>query len=108
MSDPHRAERPGFVAVLFSTFTTVFVAELGDKTQLATVAISGTSKAPVVVFAASASALVLASLIGALAGGSLAQVVPAELLQLLAAVGFLVIGGRLLWAASASEGSTPN
>ena len=47
----------------------VFLAELGDKTQLATVAISGTSKSPVVVFVASASALVLASLIGALAGG---------------------------------------
>ena len=98
----------GDLALVGSTFLGVFLAELGDKTQLATVAISGTSNAPVVVFAASASALVLASLIGALAGGSLAQVVPAELLQLLAAVGFLVIGARLLWAASANEGSTPN
>ena len=56
------------LALVGSTFLAVFLAELGDKTQLATVAISGTSKAPVVVFAASASALVLASLIGALAG----------------------------------------
>jgi putative Ca2+/H+ antiporter (TMEM165/GDT1 family) len=75
----------------------VFLAELGDKTQLATVAISGTSNRPVAVFIGSASALVLASLIGAIAGGSMASVIPADLLQLLASIGFLVIGLRLLW-----------
>ena len=96
------------LALVGSTFLAVFLAELGDKTQLATVAISGTSKSPVVVFVASASALVLASLIGALAGGSLAQLVPAELLQWPAAVGFLVIGARLLRAASASDGTPHN
>jgi putative Ca2+/H+ antiporter (TMEM165/GDT1 family) len=47
-------------------------------------------------------------LIGALAGGSLAQVVPAELLQLVAAAGFLLIGGRLLWAATVNQGTTPS
>ena len=75
---------------------TVFLAELGDKTQLATVAISGTSNRPLAVFLGSSSALVLASLIGAVAGGSLSTVIPAEWLQLIAATGFLVIGGRLL------------
>ena len=39
----------------------------------------------------------LASLIGAIAGGSMANAVPAEVLQLIASVGFLVIGLRLLW-----------
>ena len=53
-------------ALLISTFVTVFLAELGDKTQLATVAISGTSDRPLAVFIGSSSALVLASLIGAL------------------------------------------
>lgn len=72
------------------------MAELGDKTQLATVAISGTSNRPLAVFLGSSTALVLASLIGALAGGSLSAVIPAEWLQLLASTGFLVIGGRLL------------
>ena len=89
-------DRPAFTAVLFSTFTTVFVAELGDKTQLATVALSGTSDRPLAVFLGSSSALVLASLIGALAGGSIANVIPTEVLQLMAAIGFLIIGGRLL------------
>ena len=84
-------------ALLLSTFVTVFLAELGDKTQLATVAISGTSNRPLAVFIGSSSALVLASLISAIAGGSIATVVPADLLQLMASAGFLVIGLRLLW-----------
>ena len=84
------------LTLLISTFLTVFLAELGDKTQLATVALSGTSDRPFAVFVGSSSALVLASLLGALAGGSVASVVPTEVLQLLAAVGFLIIGTRLL------------
>ena len=83
--------------LLLSTFLTVFLAELGDKTQLATVALSGTSNRPLAVFLGSSSALVLASLIGALAGGSIAAVIRTDVLQLLASIGFLVIGGRLLW-----------
>ena len=83
--------------LLVSTFFTVFLAELGDKTQLATVALSGTSNRPLAVFLGSSSALVLASLIGALAGGSIAAVIRTDVLQLLASIGFLVIGGRLLW-----------
>ena len=84
------------ITLLISTFLTVFLAELGDKTQLATVALSGTSNRPLAVFVGSSSALVLASLLGALAGGSVASVVPTELLQLIASIGFLVIGSRLL------------
>ena len=85
------------LTLLISTFATVFLAELGDKTQLATVAISGTSNRPFAVFVGSSSALVLASLIGAIAGGSLSNVVPADWLQLLASLGFLGIGMKLLW-----------
>ena len=93
---------PDFL-LLASTFSTVFLAELGDKTQLATVAISGTSNRPLYVFLGSASALVLASFLGALLGGGLAEVVPAQLLQLAAAIGFLVIGGRLVINALATK-----
>ena len=85
------------LTLLLSTFVTVFLAELGDKTQLATVAISGTSNRPIAVFIGSSSALVLASLIGAIAGGSLTTVVPADWLQLMASIGFLTIGLKLLW-----------
>ena len=85
--------------LLASTFATVFLAELGDKTQLAIVTISGTSSRSGAVFAGSSAALVLASLLGAAAGGSLSAVIPTDALQLAASVGFLVIGTRLLWKA---------
>ena len=94
------------LTLLLSTFATVFLAELGDKTQLATVAISGTSKRPLAVFIGSSSALVLASLIGAIAGGSLTTVVPAAWLQLLASLGFLAIGLKLLWPLLSGTEST--
>ena len=84
------------LALLASTFATVFVAELGDKTQLAIVSISGTSNRPGAVFAGSAFALVLASLLGAAAGGSLSTVISPDILQLAASLGFLIIGGRLI------------
>ncbi|NDG74658.1 MAG: UPF0016 domain-containing protein [Synechococcaceae bacterium WB8_1B_136] len=93
--------------LLASTFATVFLAELGDKTQLAIVTISGTSSRSGAVFAGSASALVLASLLGAGAGGSLSAVIPANALQLAASIGFLVIGIRLVVKAGQGEAAAP-
>jgi Ca2+/H+ antiporter, TMEM165/GDT1 family len=60
------------------------------------VTISGTSSNTLAVFLGSAGALVLASLLGALAGGSLSSLIPPAALQLAASLGFLVIGSRLL------------
>jgi putative Ca2+/H+ antiporter (TMEM165/GDT1 family) len=89
--------------LLASTFATVFLAELGDKTQLAIVTISGTSNRSGAVFAGSAAALVLASLLGAGAGGSLSAVIPPNALQLAASIGFLVIGLRLVIKSGQSD-----
>ena len=83
------------LSLLFSTFITVFIAELGDKTQLATLTISGTSKKPLAVFLGSASALVFASLLGALTGGSISTFVPEVILKSIASVTFFIIGLRL-------------
>jgi putative Ca2+/H+ antiporter (TMEM165/GDT1 family) len=91
------------LSLLASTFATVFLAELGDKTQLAIVSISGTSNRPGAVFAGSALALVLASLLGSAAGGSLTRVIPTDWLQLAASAGFLLLGLRLILRSSQGD-----
>ena len=83
------------ISLLISTFITVFIAELGDKTQLATLTISGTSNKPLAVFLGSSSALVLASLLGALTGGSISTLLPEVILKSIASITFLIIGSRL-------------
>ena len=82
--------------LLFSTFLTIFIAELGDKTQLATLTISGTSNKPLAVFLGSSTALVFASLLGALAGGSISNFFPEIILKSIASVTFFIIGIRIL------------
>ena len=83
------------INLLLSTFLTVFIAELGDKTQLATLTISGTSNKPLAVFLGSASALVFASLLGALTGGSISSFIPEFYLKGIASLTFLIIGTNL-------------
>ena len=83
------------LSLILSTFLTIFIAELGDKTQLATLTISGTSNKPLAVFLGSSTALVLASLIGALAGGSISNFVPEIILKSIASITFFTIGIRL-------------
>ena len=84
------------LSLLLSTFLTVFIAELGDKTQLATLTISGTSNKPLAVFLGSSSALVFASLLGALTGGSISNFLPELVLKSIASITFLIIGIKLL------------
>ena len=83
------------LSLLLSTFLTIFIAELGDKTQLATFTISGTSNKPLAVFLGSSTALVFASLLGALAGGSISNFVPEIILKSIASVTFFIIGIKL-------------
>ena len=74
-------------------FGTVFLAELGDKTQLATVLFAADPDANRwIVFAGASAALVLSSAIGVLAGGLVAQVVDPRHLGIAAGVGFIAIG----------------
>tara|TARA_B100001250_G_scaffold287895_1_gene249671 strand:- start:1017 stop:1310 length:294 start_codon:yes stop_codon:yes gene_type:complete len=84
------------VTLLFTTFITVFLAEMGDKTQLTTITLSSSTNKPLAVFIGSSIALILATLLGALAGGSIANLIPAFLLKLLSGIVFLIIGIILL------------
>ena len=82
--------------LIISTFSTILLAELGDKTQLATFVLSGATNRPFAVFVGSSSALVLTSLLGALAGGSISQLVPNSLIKAFAALIFVYIGISLI------------
>ena len=74
-------------------FTTVFLAELGDKTQLATVFYAANKENPkLLVFLAAAAALVLSSALGVLAGGWISQYVPPRALSYAAGTGFIAVG----------------
>jgi putative Ca2+/H+ antiporter (TMEM165/GDT1 family) len=81
--------------ILTTVFASVFIAELGDKTQLATMLFAAdkdTSK--LTVFVGAALALVLTSAIGVAAGSIMSQYVSEKTLQIVAGIGFIAIG---LW-----------
>jgi len=79
--------------VLLTVFVTVFVAELGDKTQLATMLYAADREvSKLTVFLGASLALVLASGIGVLAGSMLSEYVSEKTLHYVAGVGFIVIG----------------
>lgn len=82
---------------LIIVFGTVFVAELGDKTQLATMLFAADREVSRwVVFLGSAGALVLSSALGVLAGGLIAGWVGPRSMSLLAGFGFIAIGAWTL------------
>ena len=93
-TEASNGEKSGFLTVLVSTFTTVFVAELGDKTQLATLLLSAQSGSPVLVFIGAAFALICSSLVGVLVGQWLARTLPPERLELMAGLLMVALG---LW-----------
>jgi putative Ca2+/H+ antiporter (TMEM165/GDT1 family) len=74
----------------------VFLAELGDKTQLATMLLVAQGKSPLAVFLGSASALVVSSLVGVLAGGVIAKYIPEIWVRAAAGSGFIILGVLLL------------
>ncbi len=82
---------------LLIMFVTIFVAELGDKTQLATMLFASEGKSsPIAVFAAAAGALVLGAAISVVVGAYASRHISAEPLKLIAGLGFLAIGAFTL------------
>jgi putative Ca2+/H+ antiporter (TMEM165/GDT1 family) len=82
---------------IFGTaFVTLFLAELGDKTQLAVITMSAGTESKIAVFIGASLALITVTLLGVLFGGVLSQYVPTEWLQRIVAVAFIVIGLLML------------
>ncbi len=82
--------------VLLTTFGIIFLAEMGDKTQLAAMTMSAQTKRPWAVFLGASLALVAVSAIGVLVGGVVGQHVPLEWVKRIAAVLFILIGVLML------------
>jgi putative Ca2+/H+ antiporter (TMEM165/GDT1 family) len=87
---------PEGLRVLLSTFALLFVAELGDKTQLAVISMTAKHKMPVWVFIGATLALAAVTGIGVLGGEFLTRFVPEAVLRKVAAVLFMGMG-LLMW-----------
>ncbi|MEG4851810.1 TMEM165/GDT1 family protein [Microcoleus sp. B5-D4] len=89
--------KPKHWAIFASTFATIFLAEIGDKTQLAILLMTAESRNPWIVFAGAGSALIATSLLGVLLGRWLASRIAPRTLERAAGVILLAISAVLLW-----------
>lgn len=86
--------------VFLTVFGAVFVAELGDKTQLATMLFAADKEvSKYLVFFAASAALIVASAIGVLAGSLLSEFISEKVLHYIAGTGFIAIGAYTLYTA---------
>ena len=75
-----------------STFVMIFLAELGDKTQISTFALATNSRSMLSVFLGASGALVLTTLIAVVLGGVLGRYVPAKVIKIVSAAVFIGFG----------------
>ena len=90
-----------FISIFFTTFTTIFIAELGDKTQIATLMLSAESGKPIIVFVGSSLALISSSVVGVLIGKWLSEKVSPSKFAL--STGVIMIGISLFLAYDVSK-----
>ena len=79
-----------FFSILITSFSTIFLAELGDKTQLATLILSAQSGRPIIIFMGAALALISTSLLGVLIGRWIANNLPRQRFTLIS--GIIMVG----------------
>ncbi|SKA97469.1 Uncharacterized protein family UPF0016 [Caloramator quimbayensis] len=83
--------------IILTTFFLVFIAELGDKTQITTMLLSADTSSKFAVFIGSALALICSSFIGVMLGSIINKYIPPNIIQLASAVAFIIIGVLLLF-----------
>lgn len=92
-----RQKQESVLVVFGTTFVTIFLAEIGDKTQLSTLFMSAQSHSPWVVFIGSAAALITTSLLGVLLGSWISSRLSPKTVEKSAGVMLLVISLMLFW-----------
>ena len=80
-----------------TTFGILFLAELGDKTQLAVFSLAAQHKSPGTVFIGASLALVVVTLLGAYLGGLISAYIPVRFVHIGAGSLFIILGASLLW-----------
>ena len=85
-------ESTPFLSILITSFSTIFLAELGDKTQLATLILSAQSGRPLIIFIGAALALISTSLLGVLIGRWIANNLPRQRFTIVSAIIMLSLG----------------
>tara|TARA_E500000331_G_scaffold42295_1_gene34898 strand:+ start:216 stop:542 length:327 start_codon:yes stop_codon:yes gene_type:complete len=86
-----------FASIFITTFTTIFIAELGDKTQIATLILSAESGKPIIVFIGSSIALISSSLVGVLIGKWLSNKISPNKFTLFTGLLMIIIGMLLAY-----------
>ena len=81
-----------FISILITSFSTIFLAELGDKTQLATLMLSAQSGRPLIIFIGAALALISTSLLGVLIGQWIANNLPRQSFTVVSGIIMLSLG----------------
>ncbi len=93
----NRKPQESLFMVFGTTFITIFLAEIGDKTQLSTLLMSAESHAPWIVFLGSGVALITTSLLGVLLGGWISTKLSPKTVEKSAGVMLLLISLMLVW-----------
>ena len=86
MNEDDKNIEKGFLSIFLTSFSTIFIAELGDKTQLATLMLSAESGKPMIVFLGSSFALLCSSIVGVLIGKWLSTKISKEKFSLFTGV----------------------
>lgn len=82
--------------IIASTFITIFLAELGDKTQLASILMTSKTNKPVLVFIGTMLAFAVVTIIGVSVGGVITKFLPISFIKVGAAIAFIIIGILIL------------
>lgn len=85
------------IQLFFSTFLLIFLAELGDKTQLAAFTLAAKEKAPGTIFLAAMLGFVLSTFLAVFLGSIATKFIPTAIVEKAAAVGFIVVGVLLFF-----------